>query len=184
MIVCWSQGSPMQRRLLDFIILKALHLSSSCLHNAYRGSYLLSTVKTVFFGQLWCQAEALHTPAGPSWTVAHLFFFFFFPLPSTPLLQIISEFVEQSETDETQGKIFQRGCVSVCGWVEVCVLWMYGQTPDETDLYPQHACIHQGASASPCAADSRDLPWADRLRDRLYWSRPEILHSDTDNATL
>lgn len=47
------------------------------------------------------------------------------------LLQITSEFVEQSEMDETQGRIFQRG-----GRLSACVgglKWMYGQTPDETD---------------------------------------------------
>lgn len=55
-----------------------------------------------------------------------------------------------------------RVCVEVC--VLLCALWMYGQTPDETDLYPPHACIHQGASASLCPADSNGLQLADRLR--------------------
>lgn len=77
---------------------------------------------------------------------------------------ITSEFVEQSEMDETQGKIFQLGCVCVVGSVEVWIcaylyehFWMYGKTPDETDLYPRHASIHQGASASLCPADSIGL---------------------------
>lgn len=51
-------------------------------------------------------------------------FFLFF------LQTIMSELVEQSETDEAQGKIFEQGCVWECGRVHVRF------APDETDLCP------------------------------------------------
>lgn len=79
---------------------------------------------------MWGQsgARSPRTDSNSCSTVLCVFFsssFFF------TLLQITSEFVEQSEMDETQGRIFQRG-----GRLSACVgglKWMYGQTPDETD---------------------------------------------------
>ncbi len=44
----------------------------------------------------------------------------------------------------------------------MCTFGLYGQTPDESDLYPRHAGIHPDASASLCPADS--LIW---LTDRV-----------------
>lgn len=71
------------------------------------------------------------------------------------LQAITSKFVEQSETYEARGDVFQQGrvcagCGSVHTHVFVCGLCTYGQTPDETDLYPRHAGVHQGAPAALC----------------------------------
>lgn len=68
---------------------------------------------------------------------------------------ITSEFVEQSETREPRENIAASVDEEVC--ILVCSLLVYGQAPDETDLYLLHACFHQGASASLCLADNIGL---------------------------